>query len=89
MMFRLNELQMTSFKKLINSQHTVKMYKFLKFFLNQDNLKGWIMDEWLKLYDKDYIQRHVMDSLTNWILAIPSGHHQDNWLDYGGDRIRG
>lgn len=59
-MFRLEELGMNNFKKLMNSQHAGKMYKFLKFVFDENNLYGWIKDEWYKTYDSSFVDVNIL-----------------------------
>ncbi|XP_072904050.1 cilia- and flagella-associated protein 99 isoform X2 [Hemitrygon akajei] len=64
--FRLNELGLKHFSKLINSQDVNKMHKFLKFFFDVRNLSTWIKDEWCQVYDVAYITEKLIDPLLRW-----------------------
>ncbi len=44
-MFRLDELGVGYVRKMVASQDVSKMFKFLKFFLNEENIKTWMTDE--------------------------------------------
>ncbi|XP_064382456.1 cilia- and flagella-associated protein 99-like isoform X1 [Halichondria panicea] len=59
-MFRLEELGMGHLKKLLNTQHTGKMHKLLQFFFNDTNLKGWIKQEWCKVYDGSFVETNII-----------------------------
>ncbi|XP_072113199.1 cilia- and flagella-associated protein 99 isoform X2 [Mobula birostris] len=64
--FRLNELGLKHFSKLINSQDVNKMHKFLTFFFDARNLNTWIKDEWCQVYDVVYITEKLIDPLLRW-----------------------
>ena len=44
-LFRLEELGVGYFRKLVASQDINKMFKFLNFFLSEENIKTWMADE--------------------------------------------
>uniref|UniRef100_UPI00398E925E cilia- and flagella-associated protein 99 n=1 Tax=Pristiophorus japonicus TaxID=55135 RepID=UPI00398E925E len=64
--FRLKELGVTHFTKIIKSQNVNKMHKFLKFFFNTMNLTTLIKDEWSQIYDEAYIKEKLIDPLLRW-----------------------
>ena len=53
--FRLDELQLSDFKKLLASQEAYKMNTFLSFVFNTEKLKEHLREEWMTCYDFDYI----------------------------------
>ncbi|XP_078717974.1 cilia- and flagella-associated protein 99 [Lampetra fluviatilis] len=61
--FRLEELGMTSFTKIINSQDIPSMHKFLTFLFDEVNLSTWIKDEWSQLYDITFVQNNLLAPL--------------------------
>lgn len=65
--FRLDELGIGFFRKLVGSQDANKMYKFLKFFLNEQNIKTWMADEWCKLYEHSFVQATLVSTLISWL----------------------
>lgn len=66
-LFRLDELGIGFFRKLVGSQDANKMYKFLTFFLNEQNIKTWMADEWCKLYDHSFVQATLVSTLLSWL----------------------
>jgi hypothetical protein len=44
-LFRLEELGVGYVRKLVASQDVNKMFKFLTFFFNEENIKTWMADE--------------------------------------------
>lgn len=66
-LFRLDELGIGYFRKLVGSQDINKMYKFLNFFLNEQNIKTWMADEWCKLYDHSWVQTTLVSTLLSWL----------------------
>eukprot|EP00118_Oscarella_pearsei_P022390 m.258268 g.258268 ORF g.258268 m.258268 type:complete len:669 (+) comp40413_c2_seq41:4483-6489(+) len=64
-MFRLEELGIGSFRKLINTQSTAKMHKFLTFMFDDMAIKTWISEEWCKVYDQTFVQTNVVSPLLH------------------------
>ncbi|XP_059500894.1 cilia- and flagella-associated protein 99 isoform X2 [Stegostoma tigrinum] len=64
--FRLKELGLKHFTKIINSQSVNKMYQFLRFFFDSMNLTTWIKDEWCQIYDVAYVNQMLIDPLLRW-----------------------
>lgn len=62
-LFRLDELQMEDYKKIIYSQDNVKMHVFLQFIFNVDILKEHVREEWIKLYDFSYIDERIIGGI--------------------------
>ena len=44
-LFRLEELGVGYFRKMVASQDVNKMFKFCNFLLNEENIKTWMTDE--------------------------------------------
>ncbi|XP_033632597.1 cilia- and flagella-associated protein 99-like [Asterias rubens] len=66
-LYRLDELEMTNFRKFVRSQDVNKMFRFLAFFLDESNLKKWIKDEWCKIYENSYVQVQLMSPILRWL----------------------
>ncbi len=49
--FRLDELQITDFRKLVTSQEPTKMHGVLQFVFNAELLKQHLREPWMALYD--------------------------------------
>ncbi|XP_013920063.1 PREDICTED: cilia- and flagella-associated protein 99 isoform X1 [Thamnophis sirtalis] len=64
--FRLEELGLQQFSKIIKSMETAKICKFLRFFFNLVNLQTWIKDEWSHIYDSDYVNENWIEPLEKW-----------------------
>lgn len=62
-LFRLDELQMEDYRKIVYSQENVKMHVFLQFIFNVDILKENVREEWIKLYDYTYIDETVIGGI--------------------------
>ncbi|CAK8681599.1 unnamed protein product [Clavelina lepadiformis] len=65
-MFRLDELGISNLNKFINTQDVNKMYRFLNFFMDDQNLTTWIRDEWCKQYDSLFVEEEIMKHLLRW-----------------------
>ncbi|NXW89052.1 CFA99 protein, partial [Alopecoenas beccarii] len=64
--FRLEELGVQQFSRIVKSLDTAKMQKFLRFFFNALYLNTWIKDEWSKFYDSPYVKENWIDPLLRW-----------------------
>ena len=67
--FRLDELAITDFKKLVQSQESYKMHIFLQFVFNTDNLREHCREPWMACYDFEYLDAKVICGIEK---ALPS-----------------
>ncbi|XP_072371784.1 cilia- and flagella-associated protein 99 isoform X1 [Scyliorhinus torazame] len=74
--FRLKELGLKHFTKIIHSQSANKMHEFLRFLFDGLNLSTWIKDEWCQIYDIAYVNQMLIDPLLRWQPDI------NNLIDY-------
>jgi hypothetical protein len=58
--FRLEELAIEDYRKLVLSQDSVKMHVFLQFVFNADSLREHVRSEWMNLYDFTYIDEKII-----------------------------
>ena len=58
--FRLEELAVEDYKKLILSQDAIKMHSFLQFVFNAELLREHCRDAWSKIYDLTYIDTKII-----------------------------
>lgn len=68
--FRLDELQIQDFKKLIQSQEAHKMNTFMSFAFNSEKLKQHLRDEWMQCYDFDYIDNKIIGGVEKNLPSI-------------------
>ena len=68
--FRLDELPVADFKKLIQSQEPTKMHVFLQFAFDVDNLRENLRDRWMADYDFSYIDEHIIGGVERHLPAI-------------------
>jgi hypothetical protein len=61
--FRLEELAIEDYRKLVLSQDSVKMNVFLQFLFNTDNLREHVRSEWMNLYDFSYIDDKIIGTV--------------------------
>jgi hypothetical protein len=54
--FRLDELGFQEFQRFVASQEPGNMHIFLEYLWNPKNLEGPIFDEWLTIFDREYIE---------------------------------
>jgi len=58
--FRLEELSMDDYRRLVLSQDSVKMNVFLQFLFNADGLRELVRAEWMNIYDYAYIDDKII-----------------------------
>lgn len=61
--FRLEELSIEDYKKLVLSQDSLKMHSFLQFCFNADTLRENVRDQWMGLYDYSYIDDKIIGGI--------------------------
>lgn len=66
-LFRLEELQIEDYKKIVYSQDAVKMHVFLQFIFNAEALKQNVREEWIKLYDFTYIDEKIIGGVERML----------------------
>lgn len=66
-MFRLEELQIDDYKKIVYSQDAVKMHVYLQFIFNADSLREHVREEWIKLYDFMYIDEKIIGGIERML----------------------
>ncbi|XP_073505031.1 cilia- and flagella-associated protein 99-like isoform X2 [Phyllobates terribilis] len=64
--FRIGDLGLQTFGRIIKCQDFTKMGKFLRFFFNVLNLSTWIKDEWSQIYDSNYVKENWINPLLKW-----------------------
>lgn len=64
--FRLEELGLQQFSRLIKTMDFPKIYKFLRFFFSVMNLSTWIKYEWSQIYDATYVKNKWIEPLLKW-----------------------
>jgi hypothetical protein len=62
-LFRLEELQVEDYRRLIGSQDAVKMHVFMQFIFDAEALRRHCREEWIKLYDYTYIDDKIIGSI--------------------------
>lgn len=61
--FRLEELAIEDFRKLVMSQDALKMHTFLSFVFNADGLRENVREAWMELYDYSYIDDKIIGGI--------------------------
>ncbi|XP_056410939.1 cilia- and flagella-associated protein 99 isoform X2 [Hyla sarda] len=64
--FKIEDLGLQTFGKIIGGQDFTKMSKFLRFFCDVLNLNTWIKDEWSQIYDSNYVKENWINPLLKW-----------------------
>lgn len=68
--FRLDELQIADFKKLVQSQDAHKMNIFLSFVFNSDTLRTHLREPWMVCYDFNYIDTKIIAGIEKNLPAV-------------------
>jgi hypothetical protein len=58
--FRLEELALEDYRRLVLSQDPVKMNTFLQFLFNAEALREHVREEWMNIYDYTYIDEKII-----------------------------
>ena len=58
--FRLEELAIEDYRKLVLSQDAVKMHTLLQFIFNAEHLRLYMREQWMELYDYQYIDDKII-----------------------------
>ena len=68
--FRLDELSPADYRKLVVSQEATKMHVFMQFAFNADTLRDNLREEWMTLYDFQYIDEKIIGGVEKNLPAV-------------------
>jgi hypothetical protein len=68
--FRLDELQIADYRKLITSQEPTKMNVFLQFAFDSDKLREHMREPWMAVYDFTYIDDKIIGGVEKNLPAV-------------------
>jgi len=64
--FRLSEVGFQEFKRFINVEEPSKMHVFLSYLWDPKNIAGPIKQEWLTIFDAEYIENGMIGQITKY-----------------------
>ena len=68
--FRLDELSPADYRKLVVSQEATKIHVFMQFAFNADTLREHLREEWMALYDFQYIDDKIIGGVEKNLPAV-------------------
>ena len=68
--FRLEELSAADYRKLVMSQEAQKMHVFMQFAFNAETLREHLREEWMTLYDFQYIDDKIIGGVERSLPAV-------------------
>ena len=69
-LFRLDELGIKHFKKIVETQEVLKMHTLLSFLFNPDTLREQVREEWCTLYDYKFIDNEVIGKVQEHLMDV-------------------
>lgn len=64
--FRLKDLSFPIFRQFLMSQESQKMFLFVAFLFDGDNLNNVLKEEWLKYFDRKYVEDTIIAGLLSF-----------------------
>lgn len=88
--FGLHHVDAAGLEKLVRAMDIVKARRFYDYFLDDDNLNGWVRDRWRALYDDEFVARNLWapaHSTASLIMSeLSEPRHDDlNIMEQGKD----
>ncbi len=71
-LYRIKELGIPNFTRIICSQPAEKMHVFLSYLFNISTIEKWVKDEWIKYYDLAYVENTLIAGLEAFRPQIES-----------------
>ena len=66
-MFRLDELGFSRFKEFANTQEPTKMYNFVRYLFNPENLHTCLRSDWMKIRDLNYVEDELIAGMERYL----------------------
>jgi hypothetical protein len=80
--FRLDELGIKNFRKIVETQEALKMHVLLQFLLNEGTLREHVQESWCEVYDFEFVENVIVRN-GNKALELA------DMLDYLSNRATG
>ena len=66
-MFRLDELGFFRFKEFTKTQEPTKMYNFVLYLFNEENLHSCLRSDWMKIRDLNYVEDELIAGIERYV----------------------
>mmetsp|Transcript_13678 Transcript_13678/g.21443 ORF Transcript_13678/g.21443 Transcript_13678/m.21443 type:complete len:113 (-) Transcript_13678:1685-2023(-) len=68
--FRLEELAIEDYRKLVMAQDAIKMHTLLQFIFNAEILRQYLREHWMELYDFQYIDDKIIGGIEKNLPSV-------------------
>jgi hypothetical protein len=63
LVYKINQNEVNGLKILKKCPFQEKLYKFVKYFLNEKNILTWMKDAWTLHFENDYVENQLINPI--------------------------